>query len=242
MYHSLIFGVKQGDTSVVYNTWDDLHLISRSRPVINPPEPVTSYIEIPGSDTVIDYTETLSGLHFKPRTGSWSFYVENGYGDWQQRYSELLKLFHGKKVRVVMEDDPTFFYDGRLTINSWNSEKDWSIVEIGYTLGVYKEPTYAGSTEELDWLWNDLFDNIIYYGTFKVSDSKLRTIINPSALPLTAKIACSSAMKVTYMATGEVVEIPATSSGSLNIPVGNSVMKFEGNGRVSIDYRIGASL
>lgn len=242
MYHSLIFGVKEGDTSAKYNTWDDFHLIPKTRPVINPPEPVTSYMEIPGSDIVLDYTETLSGLHFKPRVGSWTFYVENGYGDWESRYSRLLTLLHGKKVRVVMEDNPNYFYDGRLTINSWNSEKDWSMVEIGYVLGVYKNPTYSGSTEELDWLWNDLFDNIIYYGSFHVSDSKMRTVINPSSTNVEAKVSCSSQIVVTYVDTGVTITIPATTSGKLTIPPGNNKMKFEGNARVSLDYRMGVSL
>lgn len=241
MYHSIIFGVKNGDQDLVFNTWDDFHLIPASRPLINAPEPKTSFVEIPGSDSVLDYTELLSGLRFGPRQGSWEFYVENGYGKWNDRYTRLLTLLHGKKVRVVLEDDPSFYYDGRLSV-TWRSEKDWSKVAINYVLGTYKYPTHAGSTKELDWLWEELFDNIIYYGSFDVVNNKKRTLINPTGDDIPLKITCSS-MMTAKLENGSTVTLPAgESSGLITINSGDNKIEFIGNGRVVVDYTIGKTL
>ena len=52
MYHSITFGTK--------NTWDDWHLIPKTRPLVNPPTVKTNYVDIPCGDGVLDLTETLA--------------------------------------------------------------------------------------------------------------------------------------------------------------------------------------
>ena len=63
MYHSINFGNK--------NTWDDWRLIPTSRPVFLPPDVKKVLVDLPGSDGVIDLTESLTGyVKYGNRKGS----------------------------------------------------------------------------------------------------------------------------------------------------------------------------
>lgn len=131
MYHSITFGDK--------NSWDDWHLVSSSRIIFNPPSVKTRYVDIPGADGQLDLTDALSGRPaYGNREGTIEFIVINGYGQWQERYSEIMTYLHGKKMRAVLEDDPNYYYEGRFSVDSWNSDETWSRIVISYNVDPYK--------------------------------------------------------------------------------------------------------
>ena len=135
MYHSITFG----KNDVWKNTWDDWHLIPKTRPVFNPPQIKTHYIETTGGDGVIDLTESLAGRPtFGNRTGSFEFYVDNDFKDWAHLYSELLEQFHGQQLMAILEDDPSYYYFGRFSVNNWKSEAARSSIVIDYNVDPYK--------------------------------------------------------------------------------------------------------
>lgn len=156
MYHSITIGIN--DTWK--NTWDDWHLIPASRPLVNPPPAKTSFVEIPGMDGTLDMTAAITGkAMFGDRTGSWSFYVENGFKTWSNMYSEIMNYLHGKRMRAILEDDPGYYYEGRFSVNEWRSDAARSLIVISYEVGPYKmyEGAYNGK-----WLWDPL-----KFGTFR---------------------------------------------------------------------------
>jgi hypothetical protein len=131
MYHSISFGEK--------NTWDDWRLVPSSRPVFNPPAQKVKTLDIPGGDGLIDLSTTLTGYPvYQNRTGSIEFIVMNDFKPWQKAYSDIMDYLHGQTMRAVLEDDPDYFYEGRFTVDSWKSEKDWSKIVIDYSVGPYK--------------------------------------------------------------------------------------------------------
>lgn len=156
MYHSLIISGK--------NTYDEWGLVPTSRPLVNPPSVKTQYYKNPGGNGELDYTTILTGRPlYEMRKGSWEFWVcpEN---EWANVYTSLLKYIHGKKHQVILEDDPDFFYTGRLSINAWKSDKHNSLVTIDYILSPYKESI----NENQDWLWDEHFDRPIEIRTIKL--------------------------------------------------------------------------
>ncbi len=132
MYHSLYF-VKEGTDDGI-NTYDEWHIVPDSRPLFSPPPVRTEYVTIPGSMGALDFTGALTGsVTYGDRTGSWTFYVLNGYQPWYELYSQIMNYIQGKKFRVWLEDDPEHYYIARLTVDKWQSPKDWSKVKISYT-------------------------------------------------------------------------------------------------------------
>ncbi len=157
MYHSLLIGrniiaSEDGKSPSYINTWSDWHLIPATRPLVAPPSPKLSMIEIPGADGTLDLTESLTGRAlFGDRTGSWEFFVENGYKSWSSLYSEIMSYLHGKRLEVVLEDDAAYWYEGRLSVNQWRSDPYHSKIVIDYTLGPYKRYSLTGKK---GWLWD----------------------------------------------------------------------------------------
>ena len=142
MYHSITFSQIGSDPWVMQtgkNTWDDWHLVPSSRPLFDPPSVKEHIVDIPGKDGVLDFTESLTGFPiYNRREGSIEFIVMNGYQEWYELYSAISIFLHGKVLRAVLEDDPDYYYEGRFTVNSWKSEKDYSRITIGYKVSPFK--------------------------------------------------------------------------------------------------------
>lgn len=137
MYHSITFGDK--------NTWTDWHLVPTSRPVIAPPKPKTQYVDIPGADGSIDLTESLAGRPvFSNREGTLEFIVLNDFNvddynyNWIDVYTDILQYLHGRSMRMILEDDPKYYYEGRFEVNSWTSDANNSKISINYIVSPYK--------------------------------------------------------------------------------------------------------
>lgn len=138
------------------NTWNTWHLIPTERPSIVPPTVLENYVDIPGAKVpAVDLTEVLTG---KPlygyREGSWEFYVVPNYipnptgelpdiwdgsfnfDDWSTLYQDILGYLHGKKMKVYLESMGFNggYYLGRIKVNKWQSEKDWSKIQLDYKL------------------------------------------------------------------------------------------------------------
>lgn len=227
MYHSITFGTK--------NTWDDWHLIPTSRPLFNPPSVKTNLIEIPGGDGALDLTTALAGRPlYKNRTGSLEFYVDNNFLDWTVLYSEIMVYLHGQKMRAVLEDDPSYYYEGRFAINAWKSNKERSSLVIDYDVNPYKKDI-LGTDEE--WIWDTFnFETgiIRYYKDLPVSGSLSVTVI-VDMMPVSPTITTSAAgMTVsfsgeTYNLSKGVNHIP-----EIVLPQGSNVLTFTGSGTITI--------
>lgn len=232
MYHSITLGDK--------NTWDDWHLIPKSRPLFNPPSVKTNYIEIPGGDGSLDLTTALAGRPvYKNRTGSWEFYVENGFKDWAVLYSEIMTYLHGKKLKAILEDDPNYYYEGRFAVNAWQSDPNWSIITIDYEVAPYKKSVVAVGN---DWLW-DTFnfetDMIRSYENLPVSGS-LTVVVIGDSMPVPPTIVASVAgMTVTY--NGDTYNLNKGSNyiSELTIQEGENTFIFGGTGTITILYERG---
>ena len=135
MYHSLIF--QSGNIKI--NTWDNWHLIPTQRPVLPMPTPQYNFVDIPGSDGSMDLTDYLVGRPtYSDRQGTFDFYVVNDYGDWASRRDEIAAFLNGSKMKLYLEDDPKYYYEGRFMLKEWRADPNYSHVVIEYRVKPYK--------------------------------------------------------------------------------------------------------
>lgn len=232
MYHSITFGDK--------NTWDDWHLIPSSRPLFNPPKLKTKYIEIPGSNVVVDLTDTVSGFPtYQYREGSIEFYVANNYGDWFDRYSEIMNYLHGKRMQAWLEDDPIFVYEGRFTVNKWSSEKIASKITIDYYVAPYKME--RGSSGE-PFIWDPFsFETGIIrdYGNLTVNGSLTLEVLG-SQMPVVPEVETDA--PITFKIDGKTFNLEAGTTKLYGCTITNKTYTVEitGTATVSIIYRGGS--
>lgn len=227
------------------NTFDDWKIVPASRPLVNPPEVRTEFVDVPGADGSLDYTEVLSGIKFKNREGSWEFYVLNelydrsvSYHPWNELYTLIMRRIHGRRLRIWMESDPDFYYYGRLMVDQWQSNKDYSKIVINYNLDPYKEPNRTSAA--FDWQWNDLFSNQIYYGQFNVNGTKWRTFYNFSEYPVDIWYTLSAPMYITIHNVRKYYNAGRVKGDAL--VSGDNYVIFEGTGSVVADHSLGKRL
>ena len=155
MYHSITFGNGSLDNKgnfVGKNTWDDWHLIPSSRVSVAQAVPKITQVNIPGKeDGPIDTSTYLTGeIVYGPRSGSFDFLLDNDYGYWETIRSSIVSYLHGKTMKMVLEDDPAYYYEGMFTIADWKREQWNGRVTINYALNPYKYRVKSS----LPWLWD----------------------------------------------------------------------------------------
>ena len=112
-------GVKFGN----YHSYYEWGLIL-SEKEIGSPKPKTKYVEVEGSDGVLDYTEYFGDVKYENRSLSFKLAKPNIVpGGYEALYSVVQDYLQGKKMQIILDDDPAYYYLGRVTINEWKSSK-----------------------------------------------------------------------------------------------------------------------
>lgn len=143
MYHSITFGDGTLDSDGNFtgkNTWDDWFLIPSSKPIVAQSAVTTSFVDIPGRRLgPIDMTEYLTGgVTYGNRSGSFEFYIDNDMVYWETDRMAIAQYLHGKRMKMCLEDDPGFYYEGRFSLSNMASEAITDKITINYTVGPYK--------------------------------------------------------------------------------------------------------
>lgn len=236
MYHGIDFYEIGG--TIHRNTWDDYFMVPTTRPVVSPPDPKTNYVDINGVNGSLDLSTALTGfMLYDDRRGSWDFMVQNRKRYWATNHQKLMSELHGKRFRVILEDDRYYYYIGRLSINGWDSRKDHSYVKINYVLQPYK---YELQSSISPWLWDPFnfetgiirdYRNLAVNGTLVLE-------VPGSSRPYAPTFQATAAMTVTTSG-GTEYELLAGENvfGDLMIGPAGETLTFSGNGTVSVVYQ-----
>ena len=242
------------DDGTRLNTWENFFLAPMARPFVSSPAVKTEYINVPGADGALDYTEVLTGKpRYANRTGQWQFIMENDHFQWPVIMSQLLNTLHGKHCKIILTDDPEYYYKGRIQLNVGFGNKDYSSVVFSYNLDPFKYPT--GSVDTRNWRWDELFGNTIYYGTFSVNGVKTHTLVNETGMDKVATINVTSPMKIykceeerdifRYLQVNFENIQPiwlGTGDNEVTLTDGNNIFMFVGAGIVKVKYDRGEML
>jgi len=117
-------------------SWDDLNLIPQSRPYISVPKANYSIVGIPHSSGRINITDSLpGGMTYESRAGTWEFNVDhNAFTSWTKSYDSYSEYFHGSRMYVSLNDDPTKIFVGRIKISSYEPGENYSAITLSYDL------------------------------------------------------------------------------------------------------------
>ena len=126
-------GIKFGD----YHSYDDFHLILASKE-IGAPSVKTRKIEIEGADGDLDLTDFFGEPKYENVTHKFTFSTMEQLMQFLNQFSIIKNALHGKKMRIILDDDPTFFYVGRLHVSSFTYEKGIGTVSIEADCEPYK--------------------------------------------------------------------------------------------------------
>lgn len=119
------------------HSYEDLGLILNSK-TIGMPTPKTATIQVPGADGELDYTEYFGDVKYSNRPLEFEFSIIEAPADFLKIYSRLHNTLNGRKVKITLDDDPGFYYTGRVSINEWKSNGRIGKVVIEVNAEPYK--------------------------------------------------------------------------------------------------------
>lgn len=127
-------GIRFGD----YHSYNDLRLILTKKEVGSPAVKETK-IEIEGADSYLDLTDFFGEPKYQNVNHKFDFSTieKNSLS----LFSTIKNTLHGKKVRIILDDDPAFYYVGRLSVSSFTSEKGIGSLTIEADCEPYKFKT-----------------------------------------------------------------------------------------------------
>lgn len=114
----------------------DLNLVL-SKVDIPPAVPKITMVDIPGGDGSVDLTEAFGEVKFKDRECTFTFTVFP-YDDFEEKKREVNGLLNGKRCKITLDKDPDYYWEGRLSINEYASNKNLHQIVVGATVAPYK--------------------------------------------------------------------------------------------------------
>lgn len=119
------------------HSYDDLSLVLNSK-TIEPPTPKTETVDIPGADGELDFTEFFGEVKFKNRKLAFNFSYIGLASTFTTELSAIQTALHGKKMKICLDDDPDYYYVGRVTVGTWTTQKGYFTIEITANCEPYK--------------------------------------------------------------------------------------------------------
>lgn len=233
-------GVTFTDGENSYHTYDDFDLILESTELTYP-EPKTEEIDIPERDGVLDLTGVLTGsVKYNNRTLTLNLVDLHDRKHYTAIASMLAAKIHGKKFKIILDKDPYYYYQGRVTITGFTPEGKTDRSTIVVTCDV--EP-YKYSTEDYSdaWKWdpfNFYTGCILDYGAVQVGGQK--TISVDAGVRKTMPVFyCSNSMEVKINDSSSI-ELPRgcyCGSDAVLSP-GENKLSFTGTGTVSVNVKV----
>ena len=222
------------------HTYTDYGLYVTNNDPVEPPEVKAEYIEIPGRNGQIDLTEALTGYTvYNNRQIVLKLGGKKRSQDWPGFMSNFLNELHGQSVTVIFDNDPSYYYVGRATVES-DYEKGNEIAR--FTLTINAEPyKYSNQSTTEPWLWDpfSFVDGVIrYYNQIQVNGTAQIRVIG-SEMPVIPIFTASAAMQVQF--DGKTYDLAAGSNKIYDIVLMNQAytLTFTGTGTVSINYKAG---
>lgn len=115
----------------------DLRLIQQQVDV-QPAPPKLNIIDIPGADGSVDLTEQPAGrVVYQDREIEWTFALYPG-DDWHTRHRLVAGALNGRRCRITLDDDPAYYYDGRLSVAKYNKDNQLRQITVKATCRPYK--------------------------------------------------------------------------------------------------------
>ena len=209
-------GVKFGN----YHSYYEWGLVLKEKE-IQSPKPKVYQIEVEGGDGVIDMTDFFGNTKYDNRELSFVFYKPNALPDgFLALMSVIQEAIHGQKMQIVLDDDPSHFYIGRVSINKWKSKK--RIGEI--VIEVDAEPFKQEAWETVS--------------THTVSSNANITLAN-SKMPVVPTITTNAEFLISYGGYNDTYPAGTFTIPELELIEGNNQVYVEGTGTITFSYRKG---
>lgn len=119
-------GIKYGNYHT-YTAWG-IYLQTHN---VGEPVPIRKTVRIPGRHGKLDLSKALTGeIEYDNRVITADFIMLGAREDWAERYSAILNAIHGKDLKIILDDDPDYYYEGFVEVSDLSPGKDFASFTI----------------------------------------------------------------------------------------------------------------
>ena len=126
-------GIRFGDL----HSYNDLKMILSGKDMGAPGVKATK-LDIEGADSALDLTDFFGEPKYEDVTHKFQFSTIVPYSEFMTLYSRIKNAIHGKKMRIILDDDPLFYWMGRIYVSGFTNEKNIGTLEVECDCEPYK--------------------------------------------------------------------------------------------------------
>ena len=186
------------------------------------PEPQTSFVEIPGRDGALDLSEAFGTVRYADRIIPLTLYARAPF---DAAVSAFAADVHGRRMNVIFDRDPTYYYDARVTMGDVERHAGYCELSLKCRAKPYKI---------------EHFETMM---TVLPAGSATVTLTN-TRMPVVPTITTSAEMILTFTLTGKdyIVNLSVGTHviPSLVLLEGDTEIDITGTGSITFAYRKGA--
>lgn len=174
------------------------------------------YIDVPGAHGSYDATEAMGAVFYADRNLSLGFkYADDDFDD---DLSGLTNYLHGKRRKIVFQQDPLWYYVGRISVGNYSSSDH----RLGVSAVVYP---YKLAVEE----------TVV---TAAVSGSETLTLVNDE-MPVIPVVTVDAEMTLAWGDKSKTISAGTYRIAGFELQSGETELVVTGTGNISITYRKG---
>ena len=186
------------------------------------PEPQMNFVEIPGRDGALDLSEAFGTVRYTDRIIPLTLYARAPF---DTSISAFAADVHGRRMNVIFDRDPTYYYDARMTIEDVERHAGYCELSLECRAKPYKL---------------EHFETAI---TVLPTGSATVTLTN-TRMPVVPVITVSAGMTLTFTLLGKDYTVNLSAGThiipSLVLMEGDTEIEITGTGRITFTYRKGA--
>lgn len=120
------------------HSYRDMKLLLQPGKEIGSPEVKQYKIAVDGADGSLDYTDFFGEAKYDNVSLKFPFATIVPKRDFLTHFSTVKNALHGKKMRIILDDDSSSFYVGRVFVQQFTNEKNIGMIAIECDCEPYK--------------------------------------------------------------------------------------------------------
>lgn len=205
-----------------WHTWGDFQLVMTEKE-ISAPEPKTHYVEIEGADGSLDFSEYFGEVKYNRRKLKYTFTSLVERKNFWTEFTRIQNILHGQEFKIIDDEDPEFYYIGRVTIDKWKVDK----VIGSFEMEIDAEPYKYRINETIR---TEYVTGTMYFGIWndRMSVTPVFNVSAPMTLVFNGKTIAIGTINTDITSTDIVFK------------QGNNTLQVTGEGLITIRYQEGA--
>ncbi len=183
---------------------------------VNPAAVKDNYVDIAGGDSAIDLTEAVGGVAYEDGSIEFKFTLFSA-----EKTGQMRNDLHGRRMAIVLEREPEFFYDGRLSCTK--EERSGRLHELYFTARVRPYKYERSESVQVE----------------AVSGRDREVLLQNDRMPVMPRIQVEGDVYLTYGGIRYRMGPGTYQMPELTLQEGLNRIRLSGNGKVRFSYRKG---